>query len=494
MAALLPRQLSVAQLQLLLSEQQALVGQRLDKVRQHSPSSLSLQFGKAYLLLDLAPAQNLLAPSVERPPSQEPHGWVMLLRRSLQGRRLSQLRFWDAQGECQDPQTPDRVLLLDFSDHQLVLEMLGRHANAFLLQQGQVMGQWRADRSRRQLRLHQPYLPPLQPAEQLTHPPRPLLRGADLATAYLRQQERLPQQQFLQAHLKLQSHQIKRVAHQLKAATQALDSLHEVDQWRRRGELLQGAYGNYQPGLARIEVLDYWDPAQQRVSLPLNPALDLQSQIHQAFRQAQKREKAAERALEQIPLLEQQISSMQQRLQALQADLTTLQAADAQPFEAALWSQKLKTYGPLPLNRQLTGQTSARAQNTANKDYRVFYSQAGQEIWVGRNDQANERLSFRWAHGNDLWLHVQDAGGSHVVIPLRQRQALQSEWLLDAASLAHHFSQARAEPKVTVIYTPVKQLKRLKGGKAGQVQLGSFKTLLLQADTTRLQRLLSATD
>ena len=51
--------------------------------------------------------------------------------------------------------------------------------------------------------------------------------------------------------------------------------------------------------------------------------------------------------------------------------------------------------------------------------YRVFHSQKGAEIRVGRSARDNDELSIRHCRGKDMWLHTADSPGSHVVLFVR---------------------------------------------------------------------------
>ena len=68
------------------------------------------------------------------------------------------------------------------------------------------------------------------------------------------------------------------------------------------------------------------------------------------------------------------------------------------------------------------------------------------------------------ANKNEIWLHVKDIPGSHVVI----RSTNPSEdTILEAAQLAAYFSKGRDSDNVPVDYLPVKRLHKPNGAKPG---------------------------
>ena len=100
---------------------------------------------------------------------------------------------------------------------------------------------------------------------------------------------------------------------------------------------------------------------------------------------------------------------------------------------------------------------------------------------------------MRFANGNDLWLHVGGGRpGSHVVVRLPRNKTASLETLLDAATLAVHFSKARGEPRAEVIYTFRKHVRKPTGLPAGAVVPSQTKTVTVHADPDRLRRLLDS--
>jgi len=102
---------------------------------------------------------------------------------------------------------------------------------------------------------------------------------------------------------------------------------------------------------------------------------------------------------------------------------------------------------------------------------------------LGRNDRENEWLVTRMAKKDDVWLHVKQMPGSHVLIrnPERKEQ-IPMPVLLAAAKLAAHFSKARNSSHVPVDYTWRKFVVRPKGTPTGFVTYSREKTLYVEPD------------
>jgi predicted ribosome quality control (RQC) complex YloA/Tae2 family protein len=121
--------------------------------------------------------------------------------------------------------------------------------------------------------------------------------------------------------------------------------------------------------------------------------------------------------------------------------------------------------------------------------YRLFRSKDGLEILVGRSAADNDALTLHIARPSDVFLHARGVTGSHVIVR-SDRAELPVETLLDAATLAVHFSAAAKEPTAEVQYTERRYVRKGKGLAKGAVRLDRERVLLLRMQRERLRRLL----
>lgn len=100
------------------------------------------------------------------------------------------------------------------------------------------------------------------------------------------------------------------------------------------------------------------------------------------------------------------------------------------------------------------------------------YEQSGFEILVGKGARDNDRLTFREAAPNDLWLHASGYAGSHVVIRNPDRADVPRDVVEAAARLAAFHSKARgARGKVDVHVCRASDVRKPKGAPPGLVEL-----------------------
>ena len=115
-----------------------------------------------------------------------------------------------------------------------------------------------------------------------------------------------------------------------------------------------------------------------------------------------------------------------------------------------------------------------------------FLSSAGLSIYVGKNNEQNDRLT-RSAPPDALWLHVKDAAGSHVIVDSKGMPDKQT--LLEAATLAVHFSSQRSGASVPVDYVAKRYVKKPSGSKPGFVIFTNQRTLLITPDPNLINTL-----
>ena len=91
----------------------------------------------------------------------------------------------------------------------------------------------------------------------------------------------------------------------------------------------------------------------------------------------------------------------------------------------------------------------------------------GYPVLVGRNNIQNDHLTFKLAAKDDIWFHVKDIPGSHVILVTDGEEPGEQDYT-EAAEIAAYYSKAAGAP-VAVDYTKVKNVKKPSGSKPGFV-------------------------
>ena len=100
------------------------------------------------------------------------------------------------------------------------------------------------------------------------------------------------------------------------------------------------------------------------------------------------------------------------------------------------------------------------------------------QILIGKNNTQNDHITFKVAHKSDLWFHVANAPGSHVILKSTEPN---DELIEIAASLAAYFSGNKHSKNIDVNYTQVKNLKKIPGAPKGMVALDKYQTITVNS-------------
>lgn len=117
-------------------------------------------------------------------------------------------------------------------------------------------------------------------------------------------------------------------------------------------------------------------------------------------------------------------------------------------------------------------------QRKKREKYLEFISPGGHRVLVGRNATGNDFITFTLAHKEDIFFHVKDYSGPHVVL-IKGEGPVSSEDILFAASKAAEYSKAGLG-KIEVMYTERKNVYRVKGLSQGKVFLRTYKTIVVE--------------
>lgn len=107
-------------------------------------------------------------------------------------------------------------------------------------------------------------------------------------------------------------------------------------------------------------------------------------------------------------------------------------------------------------------------------------------FFVGKNNLQNNYLTHKFAKKNDLWFHVQNQSGSHVIV---QAKEINEAVIRHAANLAAYYSKSQKSGSVPVDYTQVKNIKKIPGELGSLVTYTQQKTIYIDPDFELIQTL-----
>lgn len=155
---------------------------------------------------------------------------------------------------------------------------------------------------------------------------------------------------------------------------------------------------------------------------------------------------------------------------------------EAHYFESVIDSlSRAETDGEITaIKTELASQGYIKKGNDKKKEQKSlkpmhFKTRDGFDVYVGRNNIMNDKLTMKTAKNYDTWFHVQSAAGSHVICETSGNQ-ISDGAIHDCAVIAAYFSKARESSNVAVDYTFVKNVRKPNGAKPGFVVYDPYKT------------------
>ncbi len=438
-----------------VEEQEALRDLIVDNVYQCDPRTflLKLKPGMIHLLIDCHPGRARVVVTDQPPPVPErPAVLGGIFRRALRGARfLGSMLLQD-----------DRVFALDFDAgtmRRLVVEALPRHPNLYLLDEnGRVDRVLNGDAARhRGNPVGSTYAPPKPPPNvkdaaqnEASLLPADLPAGPFAANHALDALARTTGEN--KAAAKTGRDREKTLARLKKtrgATARDLRDLHDPARLRKQGELLLLHYAELRQGLKSFQ------------GISLDPKRNPQENVDAVFQKARKAERGR-------PALEH-------RLAELDALIERIEAGEEVPDRE------------MPARAARAGRPQKH-----RRPYRAFVSRDGLRILVGRGGADNDQTTLKVGRPNDIFLHVRGTPGAHVIVPLDRGQEIPQETLLDAATLALHYSKMRTAASADVTWCARKYVTKPRGAKPGLVAVQREKVLRLRREPDRLARLLMA--
>lgn len=286
------------------------------------------------------------------------------------------------------------------------------------------------------------------------------------------QRDRVQQQggaliHFIRNEIQKDEKKLQKLQKTLKAADSA-------DDYRIKGEILTTYLREVERGMTEITLPNFYannEPLKITLSNQISPSKNAQKY----FAKYQKLRNSIAYVNEQMAKTEAELTYFK----TMMAQIEIAEPKDLDDIKAELQAE-----GYLKVK-----QTDVKKQKRYKiSEPEVFYASDGTRIFVGKNNYQNDQLTLKKAHKSDIWLHVKNIPGSHVIIdsPNPSEDTLQ-----EAANLAAYFSKARLSAAVPVDYIQVKKIKKPNGARPGFVVYEGQQTLYTTPDEQLVQKLRS---
>ncbi len=257
---------------------------------------------------------------------------------------------------------------------------------------------------------------------------------------------------------------VERISKKINNLREELANAEDAETKRIYAELINANLYSLKKGETQYEVADYYNnyiiktiPALSHLS----PAQNAQK-YYKEYRKAQTAKK----------ILAEQIET------AL-ADLEYLASVRDELSRAETERELNEIRAELSFSGFLKSKTGTKNKKNVPMKPLEFVSPNGLKVYVGRNNTQNDNLTFRFAHKNDMWFHVQKAPGSHVVLACSETEPANTD-IEFAAMTAAWFSSVRQRGTVEVDCTKIRNLKKPPAARPGFVIYHVYSTLCVR--------------
>jgi len=263
---------------------------------------------------------------------------------------------------------------------------------------------------------------------------------------------------------------LERNVKKLDLQKKQLEDTEKKDKFRIYGELIN-TYGYTVPeGAKSFEALNYY--TNETITIPLDPDMTALENGKKYFEKYSKLKRTAE-SLTGI------IEEVSNEVAQLESILTSLDIA-VDEADLAEIKEELTQSGYIRFK------AGTKKTKTTSKPFH-FVSSDGFDIYVGRNNLQNDRLTFEFANGGDWWFHAKKMPGSHVIVKTEGRE-VPDRTFEEAARLAAHFSKGRGTDRVEIDYLLRKNVKKPAKAKPGFVVYYTNYSMVIDDDISKIKQ------
>jgi len=253
-----------------------------------------------------------------------------------------------------------------------------------------------------------------------------------------------------------------RIRRKVEAQREEYARCEKREELRKKAELITANIWQLKKGMTGFECEDYYTDPPERIYIELDPLKTPQMNSASLFKQYNKLKTASD-------ILCRMIAEEEEQLNYLESVLDELTRVEGESDAAAI---SLELYEQGFLKKQEVSKAAASRKMPPRK----VLSKDGFEILIGRNNKQNDELTFS-AGREDIWLHVKNIHGSHVIIRSAGSEIPPST-IEQAAELAAFYSQGRGSGKVAVDYTEARNVKKPNGSAPGKVIYVKYHTII----------------
>lgn len=271
------------------------------------------------------------------------------------------------------------------------------------------------------------------------------------------------------------NNQINKLKNKILKINKELDKARNYKKNQLLGDLITSNIHLIKKGESKVSLINYYDPDSKNIEVDLNKNLTPSQNAQKYYKKYNKDKKA-------IYELEKQLNLTQNLIDYLDTIIFNIENAQSLD-DIDLIKIELEENNIIK-----TKKTNKKIKKPKATQPLKYTSSEGLKILVGRNNKQNDELTFKISNKEDLWFHIKDQAGSHVILEANNHEFTEIS-VLESAILAGYHSKSKYQTKVEIDYTKRKYVKKIPGAKPGMVTYSNFSTIIVDATEENYQKI-----
>ena len=250
------------------------------------------------------------------------------------------------------------------------------------------------------------------------------------------------------------SQKLKKVSKSLKQMEYKLQSDSDSDKYRLWGDLIMANLYQLKDFTSIVSVYDY--ESEKQIELKLDETKTLKDNATQFYKLYNKAKTARNKLTELI-------DESKVKKEYLEQVLYSIDSANVidDLFE---------------ISAEVIENSEKKESKNKVSEIMMIQTEDGSRIYIGKNNKQNDYIISKLASDEDLWFHVHNCAGSHILL---KSQNITDELILKCAKLAKEYSSVKDSSKIGIIYTKRKYLRKPPASALGYVTYKNEKEIVL---------------
>lgn len=262
---------------------------------------------------------------------------------------------------------------------------------------------------------------------------------------------------------------LKKVKNSLDKIKRQMTSTDKQESYRKKGDLIMANLFHNKDFSTYIEVVDF--ETNKPLKIDLDETKTLKENANNYFKLYNKAKTAALKSEEFIKNLTEEKDYLEQIIYSLDSATNMAELLEIQDeINKAGWITKTNVD-----NKKNAGKQSISAKQIEIPQQKIN----NYVVYIGKNNKQNDYIVSKLSKDEDMWFHVHNCAGSHVLLKLEKGIEPDDKTIFECAKLAKEYSSVKDSSKVGVIYTKRKFLKKPPAANLGYVIYKNEKEIII---------------